>query len=353
MIKALTHSRPADATLSIGPLLAAPEVLKALGADVGKVLAEAGIRPEQFANPDNLISYISMGRLFARGVEHTGCRHLGLLVGMQGGLNSLGLVGQLVKYSKDVGSALRGLERHFHLRVRGASLILQADDQYTKMGHVVHGPVEAIDQINDGALAEIFNVMRSLCGQNWRPTEVHLSRRIPADVRPFQRFFDSPLRFDAEIHAVVFPSQLLGRMLPAVDAQLRRLLTREIENLERAHGDDFPEQLRSVLRASMATGRVSQAHVAALLSMQSRTLARRLARFGTGFRKLLDETRFETARQMLESTSLDIDQIAAALGYARSSVFIRSFRRWSGTTPAAWRAQRDRAAWAPTGPGAQ
>lgn len=353
MTKKTQSRRPTESTLSIGPLLAAPSVLKALGADVGKVLAEAGFTRHQFDNPDNLISYRSMGRLFARGVAHTGCEQLGLLVGMQGGLHSLGLVGQLVKYSKNVESALRGLERHFHLRVRGASLVLQVDGRYARMGHVVHSRVEATDQINDGALAEVFNVLRVLCGPTWTPTEVQLSRRMPADVRPFKRFFKAPLRFDADFHAVVFSSDWLAQPLPALDAELRRLMTKEIRRLEHLHGDDFAEQVRSVLRSSIATNEISAGHVAGLFSIRSRTLARRLASAGTGFRELLDETRFDAATQMLADTSLDINQIAAALGYARSSVFIRSFRRWSGNTPAAWRAQHDRAAWAPTGSGAQ
>ena len=40
---------------------------------------------------------------------------------------------------------------------------------------------------------------------------------------------------------------------------------------------------------------------------------------------------------MLAHTSLDVGQIAESLGYARTSVFTRAFRRWSGTTPVAWR----------------
>jgi AraC-like DNA-binding protein len=43
---------------------------------------------------------------------------------------------------------------------------------------------------------------------------------------------------------------------------------------------------------------------------------------------------------MLEDTSLEVGQIAEALSYTRASAFTRAFRRWSGTTPAVWRAKR-------------
>jgi AraC-like DNA-binding protein len=80
--------------------------------------------------------------------------------------------------------------------------------------------------------------------------------------------------------------------------------------------------------------------VAALFSMHSRTLNRRLNAFGTSFRDLVDEVRFEIARQMLEDSSMDVTQIADMLDYADASAFTRAFRRWSGATPARWRAER-------------
>jgi AraC-like DNA-binding protein len=79
--------------------------------------------------------------------------------------------------------------------------------------------------------------------------------------------------------------------------------------------------------------------------MHPRTLSRRLQSLGTSFQQLVDEGRFGIARQMLEHTSLDVSEIAASLDYSDASAFTRSFRRWSGTTPALWRARR--AGWAP------
>jgi AraC-like DNA-binding protein len=99
-----------------------------------------------------------------------------------------------------------------------------------------------------------------------------------------------------------------------------------------------------VLRTALVTGHAKSDQVAALFSMHCRTLNRRLNAFGTGFQKLVDEGRFEIARQMLEDSATEVAQIAGLLDYADASAFTRAFRRWSGTTPARWRATRDRAA---------
>jgi AraC-like DNA-binding protein len=72
--------------------------------------------------------------------------------------------------------------------------------------------------------------------------------------------------------------------------------------------------------------------------MHPRTLNRRLNTYGLGYQELLDETRFEIAQQMLKESSLEVSEIALRLDYAEARSFIRAFRRWSGTTPARWRA---------------
>ena len=82
------------------------------------------------------------------------------------------------------------------------------------------------------------------------------------------------------------------------------------------------------LRSSGSIGRDTQ---------HRRTLTRRLSAFDTGFQELVDEIRFEIARQMLEDTRMEIPDISALLDYAGPNAFTRAFRRWSGTTPAKWR----------------
>jgi AraC-like DNA-binding protein len=44
------------------------------------------------------------------------------------------------------------------------------------------------------------------------------------------------------------------------------------------------------------------------------------------------------ARQLLEGHRLA--DVAESLGHQSTSTFVRAFRRWTGETPAAWRATR-------------
>lgn len=329
------------ATVRIGSAMAIPAVLTSLGVDPLQVLAEAGLDGALFDDPENRISFASRSRLIQLCVTRTGCPHFGLLVGEQGGLHSLGLLGLLMKYSPDVASALRSLVRHLHLHAVGGVATLAVHGELATFGYQVVLPRSvASDQIGDGAAALMFNLLCSLCGDDWAPTEVWLAHRRPDDIAPFYRVFHVPLRFDAEQNALVFRSSDLGRKLPSHDPALHQLLQRQIDALEAAQGDDLPGQVRIVLRTALASGHASAEQVAATFSMHSRTLSRRLRALGTSFRALVDEARFEIARQMLEQSAMDLRQIALLLGYADASAFTRAFRRWSGTTPVGWRSRQ-------------
>ena len=77
--------------------------------------------------------------------------------------------------------------------------------------------------------------------------------------------------------------------------------------------------------------------IAAELHVGARTLQRRLADEGTSFTDVVDETPRDIAPELLDGDAT-LDRIAAAVGFLDSSVLVRAFRRWTGRTPRAHRA---------------
>ncbi|MCM8626052.1 AraC family transcriptional regulator [Accumulibacter sp.] len=328
-----------EGAVRTGGAIAIPAVLADLGSEPAAVFAEAGVDLRLFDDPDNLIPFAALGRLLRVSVVRTGRSDFGLLVGQRGNLSSLGLVGYLAQHSPDVESALGNVVRYLHHHDRGAVPTMAIEDDRASLGYAIYqAGVEATDQIADGALAIACNMLRTLCGPGWQPVEVRLAHRPPIDAGPYRRTFRCPVLFAAEQNCVLFAAQWLRQPLPAADASLRRILQRQIDELEARDGGDFPAQLRRVLRTALLTNRATAAAVAQLYSMHSRTLNRRLLEFGTTFQKLVDETRHEMARQMLRDSGLTLSEIAAALDYADASAFSRAFARWSGITPGRWRA---------------
>ena len=327
-----------DATLRVGATLGLPAVLQDLGVNPAVVLAEAGVPTDLFADPDNRMSYRTRARLLQIGEARSGCPHLGLLVGMRGDIDSLGLLGVLAKHSIDAGAALASIVDYFRLQHHGATVALAVDGGIAEFSYDLIDPSSvAAHHIGDGALAEIGNVLRSLCGRDWAPIEVRFAHAKPADLRPYRAAFRAPLRFDCERNSVVFASSWLGRRLPGADEELQRLLRKQMRSLEIAHGEAFADKVRVVLGTALLTGHHGADQVAALFSIHGRTLHRRLAADGASYRQLLDEGRHAIVCRMLRDTRLGVTEIAAALDYSDASSLTRAFRRWSGTTPAAWR----------------
>jgi AraC-like DNA-binding protein len=76
----------------------------------------------------------------------------------------------------------------------------------------------------------------------------------------------------------------------------------------------------------------------------ARTLRRRLADADTSFQRVVDELRRELAASYLGDPGIKTAEVAFLLGFAEVSTFHRAFRRWTGTTPVAFRRRaRERA----------
>lgn len=329
------------ATIRVGPVLPVVRVIAELGFDPSTILAKAGWSPALLADPETTVPYAAAGRLLDAAASHTGCAHIGLLVGEQAGLASLGALGFAVRHAPYVHTALDLLVRKLGTHDRGAVVTLSEAGGIATLAYRVCVPrLAGSEQAADCAMAIGCAVMTALCGPDWRPTELTLARRRPPDANPYGLRFKAPLRFDAEESAIHFPTRWLGRPARAADPELERLLLRLI-------GEPVPEpglrnDVRRVLVGMLGHAPPSQDNVARMFGFSSRTLHRRLAAYGTSFQQLLGEVRCESACRLLNDTTLAIGDVALLLNYQDTSAFTRAFTRRLGLSPAAWRAARPR-----------
>jgi AraC-like DNA-binding protein len=327
-----------DAFVRVGPLMSVPGLLREFNCSPEQILGAAGLNLAQFEDPDTKIPFLPGSKMLARCVTATGCQHFGLLMGERAGSSSLGLVGFILRFAPNVDAALQALLRHLELHDTGGAPVLTTRGEVSSLGYAIHlAGVEAADQIYDLSTAMTCNIMRDLCGQSWNPAQVLLARRCPPDLAPYKHFFRAPLRFDAEQNAVTFPTHLLDHPLASADPALFRHLEKEADALHDSRAENTTGLVRRLLRNSLVNGQFTISDIAKQLGMHERTMHRHLEKEGTTFRRELEGIRYEAARQLLSKSKTPLSGIADALGYSEASTFIRSFRRWSGTTPAQWR----------------
>jgi AraC-like DNA-binding protein len=322
-------------TRLVGAFTAVPMLMRQFGVDPAPVFACACLVPKALDDPAGRVDYEALLRLLNLAAADTGCAHFGLRVGSVWHLQDMGLLGELVRHSPTVGAALHELVTHHHLNSEGALAFLAERGGFADLGYAVYLPFgESVSQLYDAVLSAIVNFMRDLCGDGWRPTAVFLAHAAPADVTPYRHCFHAPLHFSANACAVRFPARWLAGAVAGADPQRLRLARAKAEAIG---GAALVEQVHRTLRTLLLYGKSSGADVARSLAMHRRTLDRRLNAEGTTFQRVLDRVRIAVAKELLEDSRMSMPDIAAALGYAEDVSFIRAFRRWTGTTPAAWR----------------
>lgn len=178
-------------------------------------------------------------------------------------------------------------------------------------------------------------------GQNLTPLRVELTRTGP--ISNSQRdFFGCPIRLGAKRNSLVFHASDLDRPFPGHNAELLDVLTPALTD---ALGQFHPkssvsEQVKVVLKRSLASGRPDLGAVAKDLGTSERTLQRRITDEGSTFRLLVQSARQELGQQLLASPDADVAEVACLLGFQDTTSFYRAFRSWEGMTPQSWRSQQ-------------
>lgn len=145
------------------------------------------------------------------------------------------------------------------------------------------------------------------------------------------------IKFDRPAHRLVFAAKLLATPLKTADPVATQLARAQCERELAAIVDaGFPGRVRAAI-ARRGEGVPSLAEVARELHVSTRTLKRKLADRGTTFSAILDDVRRQRALLLLDNRELSIGEIAGRLGYSEVPNFTRAFRKWTGTTPGAYR----------------
>jgi AraC-like DNA-binding protein len=190
--------------------------------------------------------------------------------------------------------------------------------------------------------AATVTAMRGLSGRDVRARFVAYPLPRPRDPERHERWFGCPVSWGGPTFEVAFDAAMLSLPLPRAEPHLFGYLARRVEALQAALpvAERWAERARREIGALLAHGEPRLADVARRLAVSERTLHRRLADDDTRFAALVDEARRERATFLLEDPRLSSSEIAFLLGYAEPAAFFRAFRRWTGTTPQTWRADR-------------
>ncbi|MGW4531097.1 AraC family transcriptional regulator ligand-binding domain-containing protein [Nocardia sp. NPDC004340] len=173
------------------------------------------------------------------------------------------------------------------------------------------------------------------------PVRVDFTHPAPADRGYLVRALGTAnLHFGRAADAITFMGSDAGQTAsdPVLQAILRSHAQQVINSIAPEPGwlDAFRAALYATLPDSGGDG-VRLEKVARALRLSERTLQRRLAEHGTGWRTELETLRRDTALALLRDPAVPVRVVALRLGYRDHRVLARAFRRWTGQSPAGFR----------------
>ena len=324
-----------------GSLRPIPVLLAEHGLDPARVLNRVGLRPQLFDDPNNLVSFPALGHLLQTCVELTQCQHFGLMVGERFTLDSLGILGQLMRNSPTLRDALRLAIQHLELHDRGSC------------------PDPRLWQFAGGARLLALRWRDAGCGSDPRWIDCHPLPNFSRAVRPVVETTDGPvvpssakehqttpaiLRSEPRIltpdsSAVVFDARWLDHPIAGADPAAYSAIIDTIKSMEARERAPFANEVRRAIHAMLFSASASTVSFANLFNLHERTLRRRLEAEGETVRNLVSEVRQEIADHLLRDTTLPVSEIAAVLRYSDTTVFSRAFRSRSHMSPSEWRLQ--------------
>jgi AraC-like DNA-binding protein len=277
--------------------------------------------------------------LFNHAAQLLGDDALGLHVGETIRPGHYGVLGYVAMACTTLGEALECQRRYQALVLSIPPVTL--DLQGSTLSLIWHSDDDATyRQLAEFNLSGILTYVRWITGQSLSPLRIDMTYPAPADTTEHRRIYGCEVRFSQPRYRLMMPKAALQLPLvqpdPAMRQMMDRLAAHKMETLRRS--DDPLNAARQLIVKQIEDGGVELAGIAAQLKLSTRSLQRLLQEQGLSFTQLVDGVRRELAERYLADASLDLTDIAFLLGFSEQSAFQRAFKRWTGKTPAAFRA---------------
>ena len=190
-------------------------------------------------------------------------------------------------------------------------------------------------------LVMLHGLLCWLAGRRIALTRLDWAHPRPAHADEYRRMFSPLQRFEAPATAVWFDARVLQAAVVVTPAGLKAFLRGAPQSvfLKQVVATGLSNQARRLCRGALDQGAAAPtlAMVSRTLDLSAATLRRRLEDEGASWGQLKDEVRRDLALQHLADGRLSVGEIADRLGFNDASTFYRAFRKWTGSSPGAWR----------------
>ena len=327
--------------------------LSAEGYHAADLLKGTDLTDEALKDPNHRFSFSSLRRLTRNALDLTGDTHLGINLGERFEATYVGLPAYAAMNAANFKDALNTLSRFFSMTFPTIEFSLRLDPPGEPAGGVNDEnevevqlrpkfPLDDIGYFISGfGLVACDGLFRTILRQTRVTVRGHMMVSEPVGWATVSARIGFPISFGASKISLFLPTECLAMPLPGADPiNHARLLALCEQSIASGSADATPVSLVIAYLEDAQNISSSLSETAAALGFSERGLRRKLEQSGATFRSVVDQVRYSRARDLLTSTTKPLSVIAFELGYDSPSNFARSFKRWSGLTPKAFREGR-------------
>ncbi len=327
-------------------LLAAMHVAEQRGVNVQALMQQVGLDLSSATDPmARFPAHLGLA-FWQKALQELDDELLGVDVALQFLPLNFHTLGYALMASESLGELYLRLARFAHIVTDAADIRFEVDESAGRL-HISGSPslLQTVDaptrwSIFDYAMLTVVRGSRMVFGREFMPLELRLQRERPRDHARLERILRFVPIYGCEDNTLVVDLATLRKPLSYANPEVVRASETALERYaSHLTGQPLSEQLSALLCELLPSGEPRQEDVAARLGITLRTLQRRLADAGTGYREVLNETRHQQALKQLASQQYSVGEIAFLLGFSEVSAFTRAFRRWTGVSPREWRNQ--------------
>ena len=158
------------------------------------------------------------------------------------------------------------------------------------------------------------------------------------ELESLQTFFNCEVEFGGPHIEMTFSNELLFTPLycnnPALTQSHERMLDEYLQRLDKS---DIVQLVKNKIYEMLPLGSPTQTEIAVQLGMSLRNLQRKLNERDCCYRELLEQIRKKLALDYITQEHLSFSEIGYLVGFSSIANFNRAFKRWTNTTPGAYR----------------
>jgi AraC-like DNA-binding protein len=306
---------------------------------------------EDWLAANDYVAAEQVARLFHNIEQSSAPRDWTVKVGVQLNISTHGPLGFAALSAPTLGDALTVMQNYHAVRVTSLAASMKVEGKVCRFVLTDLTGDEFYAQVSAEAVLKVIqSLVETIIGHPCGAVaEIAFTHSAPKHADLLQEQYGLPCRFDAGYTGFQLPSSWLDIRSPLYDqgtyrtnvAKCREIIARHstTQNTEEKVRAILSNHFDNVLEPSFtqSISLPSLTLISEQLNVTPRTLIRHLALTNCSYKQLVEQTKSNCAKELLQRANLSVADIAYLLGYNDVANFSRAFKRWTNTTPAQWR----------------